>query len=86
VQVHARATWPAFLAFVRGLSQLSETVVLDELVVRWDSDGAAALEISFRLGLLRVRSELAQPAAQPVVRASAPGLVAGPERPDPFDR
>lgn len=86
VQIQARATWPAFIAFVRRVSALPETVVLDELVLRWGPGGGEPLEISFRAGALRVRPELAHPAAQPVVRAPGPELAAGPELGDPPDR
>jgi Tfp pilus assembly protein PilO len=77
VRVHARGTWAALVAFVQEVSALPETVVLDELVLRWEA--GALLEISFRAGALRVRPELAHPAARPAVRAPGPELASGPE-------
>ena len=62
VQVQARGTWAAFTGFVAQLAALRETIVLDDLSLRWPADDSAALEISFRAGALRVRSELARPA------------------------
>lgn len=74
VRVHARGSWSALVAFVAEVSALPETVVLDELVLRWDGP---LLEISFRAGALRVRPELANPANWPVVRAPGPELASG---------
>lgn len=64
VQVHARGSWAALLEFVADLAAAPETVVLDDLVLRWPDVGDA-LEISFRAGALRVRAELADPPARP---------------------
>jgi hypothetical protein len=50
---------------------LPETVVLDELALRWPAEGGA-LEISFRAGALRVRAELAEPPAQPSAPSPVP--------------
>ena len=62
VQVHARGTWTAFTAFVGRLAALRETIVLDDLSLRWSTAPPAPLEISFRASALRVRAELAHPA------------------------
>ncbi|MCY0990003.1 type 4a pilus biogenesis protein PilO [Nannocystis sp. ILAH1] len=71
VRVDARGSWDALLGFVAELAALPETVVVDDLVLRW-SDAAEVLEISFRAGALRVRAELAEPPARPTAPAQAP--------------
>ncbi|MFY0538372.1 shikimate kinase [Nannocystis pusilla] len=45
VRVDARGSWDALLGFVAELAALPETVVVDDLVLRWPD--AATLEISF---------------------------------------
>ncbi|PCC69971.1 Tfp pilus assembly protein PilO [Nannocystis exedens] len=71
VRVDARGSWDALVGFVAALAELPETVVIDELVLRWP-DAAEALEISFRAGALRVRAELAEPPARSTAPAEAP--------------
>jgi Tfp pilus assembly protein PilO len=71
VQVHARGSWAALVEFVGRLAELPETVVLDDLVLRWPEFGDL-LEISFRAGALRVRAELAHPPARPTARPDDP--------------
>lgn len=73
VRVDARGSWDALLAFVAELAALPETVVIDDLVLRWP-DAGEALEISFRAGALRVRAELAEPPARPTAPAQVPAI------------
>ncbi|MCY1056068.1 type 4a pilus biogenesis protein PilO [Nannocystis sp. SCPEA4] len=71
VQVHARGSWAALLEFAADLAALPETVVLDDLVLRWPDVGDT-LEISFRAGALRVRAELADPPTRPTPPPESP--------------
>lgn len=71
VQVHARGSWAALLEFAADLAALPETVVLDDLVLRWPDVGDT-LEISFRAGALRVRAELADPPTRPTAPSESP--------------
>ncbi|WAS93014.1 type 4a pilus biogenesis protein PilO [Nannocystis punicea] len=71
VRLDARGSWAALVAFVAELAALPETVVIDELVLRWP-DAHDTLEISFRAGALRVRAELAEPPARPTAPVEAP--------------
>ncbi|HEY8375234.1 MAG TPA: type 4a pilus biogenesis protein PilO [Nannocystis sp.] len=82
VRVEARGTWASFVAFTQEVAALPETIVLDELVLRWDDD-SPRLQISFRAGAVRVRPEVANPSAQPVTRAPGPELASGPDLLDP---
>lgn len=72
VHVHARGSWGALVEFVASLAELPETVVLDDLALRWPSADDEPLEISLRVGALRVRAELADPPARPTARTSEP--------------
>ena len=79
MRVDARGSWDALLGFVAELAALPETVVVDDLVLRW-SDAAEVLEISFRAGALRVRAELAgcdEVIAKPVTRGSVARVLDG---------
>ncbi|MDC0721846.1 type 4a pilus biogenesis protein PilO [Nannocystis bainbridge] len=71
VRVDARGGWDALVRFVTALAALPETVVLDELALRWPAEDGA-LEISFRAGALRVRAELAEPPAHPSAPSPVP--------------
>ena len=71
VQVHAHGNWAALLEFVVDLAAVPETVVLDDLVLRWPDVGDV-LEISFRAGALRVRAELADPPTRPTAPPEHP--------------
>lgn len=81
VRVQARGTWASLVAFTQEVAALPETVVLDEIVLRWDDE--PRLQISFRASALRVRPEMANPSARPVTRAPGPELASGPELPEP---
>lgn len=70
VRVHARGSWDALVEFVDRLAELPETVVLDDLGLRWPDFEGAPLEISFRACALRVRAELADPPTRPTVRVA----------------
>jgi len=60
VRVHVRATQAGLLEFLRRISELAETVTVDELsLVR---EGEAMMEISLRASAVWVRSDLAQQA------------------------